>query len=112
MVPSVGDLYRSTLHLLFPLNRLFALGVCLDHQRFDNYIPLLRLLRLLPEQCLSIDLLPFQRPANVRGLRPLLPGFHVIVPINIEDLIDPCTEFRVLNRETGVTLHEIRRLGE
>ena len=58
MVPSVGDFYRSTLHLLFPLNRLFALGVCLDPQRFDNYIPLLRLLRLLPEQCLSIDSLP------------------------------------------------------
>ena len=80
MVPSVGDFYRSTLHLLFPVYRLFALGVCLEHQRFDNYIRLLRLSRLLPEQCLSIDSLPFQRPVNVRGLRPLLSGFHVIVP--------------------------------
>ena len=56
MAPSVGDFYRSTLHLLFPLNRLFALGVCLDHQRFDNYIRLLPLSRLLPEQCLSISI--------------------------------------------------------
>src|SRR5271166_3609430 len=94
--------------LLFPLNRFFALGVCLDHQRFDNNLRLFLLSRLLSEQRLSIDALPFQGPTNVRWLRALLPSFYVILPIDIEDLIDLRTKCRVFDRKTG--LHAMEKV--
>src|SRR5438132_7280589 len=83
-------------------HRLAAMSFCLHHQRPDINVGFFPFARLFQEQLLSIYSILFYRSANVDRPRPLFPGFYIILPINVEALIDAFAESRILDRKADL----------
>ena len=82
---------------------VMRLGGCLDHERLGLEVRALAFGELVEEVSLRITPLPVRvDEALVSEIFGLLPGLHVIPPINLQNVFQLFFQGRFVNRETGL----------